>query len=64
MITPIRAELTVTDNDIAEVVSQNKGLPDRPIIRLLQDSMGNPYKENITKDLTEFLTVFIMDTVE
>lgn len=61
---PNGCHVLTSDGDIAEVVSQNKGLPDRPIIRLLQDSMGNPYKENITKDLTEFLTVFIMDTVE
>lgn len=61
---PNGCRVLTSDRDIAEVVAQNKGLPDRPIIRLLMDSMGNPYKENITKDLTEYLTVFIMDTVE
>lgn len=61
---PNGCKVLTSDGDIAEVMSQNKGLPDRPIIRLLMDSMGNPYKENITKDLTEYLTVFIMDTVE
>ncbi len=61
---PNGCQVLTSDGDIAEIIAQNKGLPDRPILRLLMDSMGNPYKENITKDLTEYLTVFIMDTVE
>lgn len=61
---PNGSVVMINDGNIAEVISQNKGLPDRPIIRMIKDSNGNVYEEKIIKDLTEHLTVFIMDTVE
>ena len=61
---PNGSKVIINDGNIAEIISQNKGLPDRPIIRLIQDSNGNYYEEKIIKDLTECLTVFIIDTVE
>lgn len=61
---PNGSKVIINDGDMAEVISQNKGLPDRPIIRLIKDADGNYYEEKIIKDLTEHLTVFIIDTVE
>ncbi len=61
---PNGSNVIINDGDMAEVISQNKGLPDRPIIRLIKKADGNYYEEKIIKDLTEHLTVFIIDTVE
>lgn len=61
---PNNSLVRTSDGDEAIVVSQNRGLPDRPIIRLLKDANGNPYKDEIIKDLTDCLTLFIADTIE
>ena len=61
---PNESLVITNDGDVAEVVSQNKGLPDRPTIRLIRDKNGKYYQEKLIKDLTEFLTVFIIDTME
>ena len=61
---PNGSKVVTNEGDIAIIVSQNKGLPDRPIIKLLSDANGNPYEYEVVKDLTEHLTVFIVDTEE
>ena len=61
---PNGSKVITNEGDEAVVVSQNKGLPDRPVIRLLKDLEGNPYKDELTKDLTDCLTLFITDTIE
>ena len=61
---PNNSRVKTSDGDEAVVVSQNKGLPDRPIIRLIKDSNGNPYKDEIVKDLTDCLTLFIVDSID
>lgn len=61
---PNGSKVITNEGDKAIIVSQNKGLPDRPIIKLLEDADGNPYEVELIKDLTEYLTVFIVDTEE
>lgn len=61
---PNKSHVITNEGDEAVVVSQNRGLPDRPVIRLIKDSNGNPYEEEIIRDLTEYLTLFITDSVE
>lgn len=61
---PNNSHVITNEGDEAIVVAQNKGLPDRPVIRLLRDESGNPYRKDIIKDLTESLTLFITDTIE
>ena len=36
----------------------------RPVIKILKDSEGNDVKDDIVKNLTEQLTIFITDTIE
>lgn len=61
---PNNSHVKTSDGDEAVVIAQNKGLPDRPVIRLIKDSNGNPYKEEIVKNLTECLTLFIVDSID
>ena len=61
---PNGSKVVTNEGDTAIVLSQNKGLPDRPVIKLLSDSDGKSYEKEIIKDLTEHLTVFIVDTEE
>lgn len=61
---PNGSKVTTNEGDTAIIISQNKGLPDRPVIKLLTDAEGNPYETEKIKDLTEHLTVFIVDTEE
>ena len=57
-------KIMTNEGETALVIRQNKGFPDRPVIKILKDSNGNDVKENIVKNLTECLTIFITDTVE
>lgn len=57
--------LVITNTgDIARVIKQNKGLPDRPVIKIIRNAKGEVCKEEIIQNLTECLTVFILDTFE
>lgn len=56
--------VVTSEKDTAIVLRQNQKCPTRPIIRLIQDKNGKSYTSWIEKDLTECLTLFIIDTVE
>lgn len=57
--------MVVTNEDeIGIVLSQNKGLPTRPTLRMIKDKYGNGYEKWIEKNLTQELTTFIKDTIE
>ncbi len=58
------AVVKTNDGETARVIRQNKGLPDRPVIKIIRDKNGNEVGEEIVKDLTKCLTVFITDTLE
>ena len=52
--------IVVTSNgEKAEVIGQNKGFPERPILRLITDRQGNEIKDNITIYLLEHNSMFI-----
>ncbi len=61
---PTGTQVITNEGETAEVIKQNKGLPDRPVLRIIKTNDGKACTDNIEKDLTEHLTVFIMDTVE
>lgn len=61
---PTNCIIITNEGETAKVISQNKGLPDRPVIQIIKNADGTECTENTIKDLTECLTVFIMDTVE
>lgn len=57
-------KVITNEGETALVIRQNKGFPDRPVIKILKDSDGNDVKDDIVKNLTEQLTIFITDTIE
>lgn len=61
---PNKSFVITNEGDTAQVIRQNKGLPDRPVIKLIKDSDQNEYTEEIIKDLTECLTLFITESIE
>lgn len=46
------------------VISQNRGLPDRPVIKIIRNADGTPNENGAIKDLTECHTLFLTDIVE
>ena len=40
-------------------IGQNKGFPERPILKLITDRQGNEITDNITIDLLEHNSMFI-----
>ena len=45
-------------------IKQNKECVDRPVLKIISDKYGKPVKEETIKDMTECLTMFIVDTVD
>ena len=58
------SKVQTNEGEVGIVIRQNKGLPDRPVLKILKDSKGNDVKIDIVKNLTECLTLFIVDTLE
>lgn len=61
---PTGTIVKTNEGETAVIVKQNKGLPDRPIIKVIKDMQGDPVEDGEVKNLLECLTVFIVDTVE
>jgi len=56
---PAGSKVITSNGEIALVIGQNKGFPERPILKLLKDREGNDITENITVDLLENNSMFI-----
>lgn len=52
------------EGETACIVRQNKGLPDRPVLKIIKKADGELCNIEIIKDLTEYLSVFILDAIE
>ncbi|TCK86771.1 HD-GYP domain-containing protein (c-di-GMP phosphodiesterase class II) [Natranaerovirga hydrolytica] len=52
------------NNEKGIVLRQNKNIPSRPVIRIIEDKNGNQINEWKEIDLVKELTTFIIDTVE
>lgn len=61
---PTGSVVITNEGETAVIVKQNKGLPDRPIIKIIKDIEGNPVENGEVKNLLECLTIFIVDTIE
>lgn len=62
---PNNSMVKTNDGELGIVIRQNRGLPDRPVIQIVQTAYGTDCtNRNIIKDLTECLTVFITGTAE
>ena len=61
---PSGSVIVTNNGDIAVVIKQNKGFPERPIIQITRDKFGNPIeKENII-DLIKVNNIFIDSVLE
>ena len=61
---PNGTKVETNENECGIIIRQNKGFPDRPVIKITGQTDGIIYAEPVEKDLTEYLTVFITDTAE
>ncbi len=61
---PTGSLVVTNEGETGKIISQNRGLPDRPVIKIVKNADGTPCDKDIVKDLTDNLTVFIVDTVE
>ena len=61
---PNGSMVRTNEGEEAIVVSQNRGLPDRPVIRIVKNADGTPCNQNLVKDLAECLTLFLTDIIE
>ena len=56
---PSKSKVITSDKDLAVVIRQNKGFPERPILQLLANKDGIKYDKPVIMDLLENNSVFI-----
>ena len=61
---PIGTKVITSENEIGVVVRQNKDCIDRPVIKIISDKEGKRVDGEPEKDMTKYLTIFIVDTIE
>lgn len=59
---PVGINVITSEGEMGVVVRQNHKFTDRPVIRMLKHAEGSQYKDDVEKDLMEYLTLFIVDT--
>lgn len=59
---PVGINVITSECEMGVVVRQNHKFTDRPVIRMLKHADGSQYKDDVEKDLMEYLTLFIVDT--
>lgn len=58
---PVGMQVLTNENEVGEVIRQNKDVADRPVMKMVRHSDGSTYTEYVEKDLLKYLTVFIID---
>ncbi|MBD5464853.1 MAG: hypothetical protein HDR22_03400 [Lachnospiraceae bacterium] len=61
---PMDTIVKLSDNTIGIVINQNKGFPERPVLRLVKDKDGNTCKTEIIVDLIKIHNVVIESTID
>ena len=61
---PSGSVVVTNEGDIAVVIRQNKGFPERPIIQLTRDKFGNPIDDDKIIDLVKVNNLFIDSVLE
>lgn len=61
---PSGSVVVTNEGDIAVVIRQNKGFPERPIIQLTRDKFGNPINDDKIIDLVKVNNLFIDSVLE
>ena len=56
---PAGSKVITSNGEQAVVIGQNKGFPERPVLRLLTDREGNAVTDEVTIDLLEHNSMFI-----
>ena len=61
---PSGSVIVTNEGDIAVVIKQNKGFPERPIIQVTRDKFGNPIDDDKIIDLVKVNNIFIDSVLE
>lgn len=61
---PAGTMVYTNEGETAIVIRQNKEYPDRPVIRILKDRLGNNVTTDITKDLSEWDLTYIEKVID
>ena len=61
---PSGSVIVTNNGDIAVVIKQNKGFPERPIIQITRDKFGNPIEQENIIDLIKVNNIFIDSVLE
>lgn len=61
---PVGTKVMTNEGEIGVVTRQNKGYIDRPIIKIIKDKDGKEPTEELIKDMTKILTIFIVKVFE
>ena len=61
---PIGTKVITSDEEVGIVIKQNKECIDRPVLKIISDKDGKTYEEEVIKDMTKHLTMFIVDTID
>lgn len=61
---PSGSVIVTNNGDIAVVIKQNKGFPERPVIQITRDKFGNAIEEENIVDLIKVNNVFIDSVLE
>lgn len=59
---PVGCTVITSSGEKGLVVRQNREMPDRPVIKMLEHADGSPYNDNVEYNLMRQLTMFIVDT--
>ncbi len=61
---PVGSKIVTNEGERGEVVRQNKGYIDRPVLKITHDKDGNELETSIYKDMTKVLTIFIDSVID
>ncbi len=61
---PIGTKVITSDDEVGIVIKQNKECIDRPVLKIIVGNDGVEVEGEVIKDMTEQLTMFIVDTLD
>ena len=61
---PSGSVVVTNEGNIAVVIKQNKGFPERPILQMTRDKFGNPIEDENIVDLVKVNNIFIDSVLE
>lgn len=61
---PAGTIVKTSEGEVGIVIRQNKDFPDRPIIKIIRDKMGNQIFSDVIKDLVDVKNIFVEEVLE